>query len=65
MVKQENIWSVNIDALGSSSVNDRFTTEILEQNKNSWIMEATVTSFVSINRSTYLKGYSCAVILPL
>ena len=21
--------------------------------------------FVSINRSTYLKGYSCAVILPL
>lgn len=45
LVKQENIWSVNIDALGSSSVNDRFTTEILEQNKNSWIMEATVTSF--------------------
>ena len=45
LVKQENIWSVNIDALGPSSVNDRFTTEILEQNKNSWIMEATVTSF--------------------
>ena len=55
LVKQENIWSVNIDALGSSSVNDRFTTEILEQNKNSWIMEATVTSFDGKSKKAKLE----------
>lgn len=55
MVKQENIWSVNIDALGSSSVNDRFATEILEQNKNSWIMEATVTSFDGKSKKAKLE----------
>ena len=39
----------------SSSLNDRFATEILEQNKNSWIMEATVTSFDGKSKKAKLE----------
>lgn len=42
---QNSVWKVNIDALGSSSIKDKFVASILEKNKDNWTMEVSVTSF--------------------
>lgn len=45
LINEETIWSVNVDALGTSAEDSKYAATIVEKDDNSWTLEVSVTSY--------------------